>query len=494
MFRSQRNTEMAAKLAALDKSQAVIEFEASGVIITANNNFLKALGYSLSEIAGRHHRLFVDEASRSGADYNAFWAALGRGEYQAGEFKRVRKDGREIWIQATYNPILDGKGRVVKVVKFASDVTAQKLQAADHASQIAAIGKSQAVIEFGTDGTILTANDNFLAAVGYTLAEIQGKHHSMFVDAETRASDAYQKFWNALGRGEYQAAEYKRIRKGGEELWIQASYNPIFDLSGNPFKVVKYATDTTAQVLARVRNAEAQRKISLNIEDIANAISDANRQSSSAASASAETTSNVQAVAAGAEELDASVKEIAVTMSKSKDATEAAANSVAAADAATQRLTTTAKAMSGIVELIQGIAGQINLLSLNATIEAARAGEAGRGFSVVAHEVKNLANQAKSATEQITQEIATVQGVSDNVAQSLAGIKETMNSLREYVTAAAAAVEQQSAVAREMSSNMQNTAVSVASISDNLSQIALATDNANTSTQQVKEAALAIAA
>jgi methyl-accepting chemotaxis protein len=494
MFNSRVLAEVTAKLAALDRSQAVIEFETSGAIITANKNFLQALGYSLGEIQGQHHGLFVDDATRSSPEYIAFWAALARGEYQAGEFKRVCKGGKEIWIQATYNPILDSKGRVIKVVKFASDVTERKLQAADHAGQISAISKSQAVIEFKIDGTILTANENFLGAVGYALSEIQGKHHGMFVDAETRTGRAYAQFWSALGRGEYQAAEYKRIGKGGKEIWIQASYNPIFDLNGKPFKVVKYATDTTAQVLTRMRNEDAQRKISRSIDEVSNAISAASRQSNNAASASAATTTSVQAVAAGAEELDASVKEIAVTMSKSKSATETASGRVNAANQATQLLATTAKSMSGIVELIEGIADKINLLALNATIESARAGDAGRGFAVVASEVKNLANQAKSATEKIANEINNIQGLSDDVAQSLGDIKQAMGSLSEYVTSAAAAVEQQSTVAREMSSNMQSTAASVASISTNISQIATSTDNVSASTRQIKEAALALAA
>ncbi len=174
-------------------------------------------------------------------------SALNRGEYQAAEYKRIGKGGKEVWIQASYNPIMDLDGKPFKVVKYATDVTAQKLQNADYVGQIAAIGKSQAVIEFKMDGTVLNANENFLRALGYTLDEIKGRHHSMFVDEAYRQSYEYKEFWAALNRGEYQAAEYKRIGKGGKEVWIQASYNPIMDLNGKPFKVVKYATDTTPQ-------------------------------------------------------------------------------------------------------------------------------------------------------------------------------------------------------------------------------------------------------
>lgn len=494
MFFSKQVSELKAKLAALDKSQAMIEFEPGGIILSANENFLQALGYTLGEIKGRHHSMFVDAQARGTNDYQRFWQELSSGKFQAGEFKRIGKGGREIWIQATYNPIIDGRGRVTKVVKFASDVTQAKLQSADYAGQIQAIVKSQAVIEFNIDGTILTANANFLGAVGYALDEIKGRHHSMFIEPETRESPEYRQFWAALARGQYQAAEYKRIGKGGKEVWIQASYNPIFDLNGKPFKVVKYATDTTAQVTARLRNEQAQKSITRNLDEIAQAISHASKQSTTAAHASGETTTTVQAIASGAEQLDASVKEIAETMNKSRLATDNAAESIKNANQATSTLTTAAQAMNGIVELIEGIADQINLLALNATIEAARAGEQGRGFAVVATEVKNLASQAKGATEQIAREIANVQDVSGNVAGILGAIGRSMDSLREYVGGAAAAVEEQSAVTRDMSSNMQMTAASVATVSDNLSQIARSADRANASAQQLKEAALALAA
>jgi len=241
--------ETAAKLEALDKVQAVIEFNMDGTIITANDNFLNAVGYNLDEIQGKHHSLFVEPAYLESAEYTAFWDKLNRGEYESAEYKRLGKGGREVWIQASYNPILDFDGQPFKVVKYATDVTAQKLLNADFSGQIDAIGKAQAVIEFNMDGTIITANDNFLHAVGYTLDEVKGKHHSLFVEPAYRESTEYKEFWGKLNRGEYETAEYKRFGKGGKEVWIQASYNPILDLNGNPFKVVKYATDVTAQKL-----------------------------------------------------------------------------------------------------------------------------------------------------------------------------------------------------------------------------------------------------
>ncbi len=248
-----KNADFAGQIAAIGKSQAVIEFNMDGTILTANENFLHVLGYALEDVKGRHHSMFVDEAYRQSPAYREFWAALNRGEYQAAEYKRIGKGGKEVWIQASYNPIFDLNGKPCKVVKFATDTTGQKLKNADYAGQIAAINKSQAVIEFHMDGTIVTANDQFLHVLGYTLDDVKGRHHSMFVDEAYRQSPAYREFWAALNRGEYQAAEYKRIGKGGKEAWIQASYNPILDLNGKPFKVVKFATDMTEQ---KLKNAD----------------------------------------------------------------------------------------------------------------------------------------------------------------------------------------------------------------------------------------------
>jgi methyl-accepting chemotaxis protein len=251
-------TDMAGLLNALNRSQAAIEFSMDGRIIKANENFLAALGYTLAEIEGQHHSMLVDLAYRGSQEYRAFWDKLGRGEFDAGQYRCVGKGGREVWVQASYNPVLDpATGRPVKVVAFATDITQQKLKDADYAGQLAAISKSQAVIEFSLDGRILDANENFLKALGYTLAEVKGQSHSMFVAPEYRASADYRMFWEKLGRGEFDAGQYKRIGKGGREIWVQASYNPICDLAGRPVKVVKYATDITLQVQARL---EAQFK------------------------------------------------------------------------------------------------------------------------------------------------------------------------------------------------------------------------------------------
>ncbi|MDE2306357.1 MAG: PAS domain S-box protein, partial [Gammaproteobacteria bacterium] len=240
---------------AISKVQAVIEFTLDGKILTANDNFLNTLGYSINEVRGQHHSMFVEPAYRSSPEYREFWARLGRGEYDANQYKRIGKGGKEVWIQASYNPIFDLNGRPFKVVKYATDITAQKLKFADFEGQLNAVSKAQAVIEFALDGTVLAANENFLKTLGYTLEEIRGKHHGMFVTPAYRESAEYRAFWDKLRRGEYESAEFLRIGKGGREIWIQASYNPIMDMNGRPFKVVKYATDITEQKKQAVMNA-----------------------------------------------------------------------------------------------------------------------------------------------------------------------------------------------------------------------------------------------
>lgn len=240
--------DLRGQVAAISRSQAVIEFELDGTVITANENFLKTLGYRLEEVRGQHHSMFVEPAQRSSHEYKQFWIDLGNGKFKASEYKRLGKGGREVWIQASYNPIFDDNGKPFKVVKYATDVTAQKLKNADYQGQIEAINRVQAIIEFELDGTVLEANELFLKTLGYRLDEIKGKHHSMFVEPAARASSDYRQFWTKLADGQGHSGRFKRIGKGGREVWIQASYNPILDLNGRPFKVVKFATDITAEI------------------------------------------------------------------------------------------------------------------------------------------------------------------------------------------------------------------------------------------------------
>lgn len=247
----QRSAYCDGQIAAINRSQGVVEFALDGTILDANANFLSVMGYTIEEVRGHHHSMFVPPSERTSTRYRAFWDDLRLGNFNAAEFQRIGKGGREVWIQASYNPVLDADGRPAGVVKFATDITASKLRAAGYSAQINAINKVQAVIEFALDGTILTANENFLSVMGYQLDEIRGKHHSMFLRPDERDAPAYRAFWDALRQGEFQSAEYLRIGKNGREVWIQASYNPVLDSHGKPVKVVKFATDITTEMQRR---------------------------------------------------------------------------------------------------------------------------------------------------------------------------------------------------------------------------------------------------
>ena len=225
--KSESMSEMAAKIEAINKSQACIEFEVDGTIITANDNFLNTVGYTLEEIKGQHHRMFCETSYSSSPAYQQFWEKLNKGEFESAIYKRIGKGGKEVWINASYNPVFNDKGEVYKVVKFAIDVTEEKNKTAEFEGKLEAINKSQAAIEFNMDGTIITANDNFLGAIGYTLDEVQGKHHRIFCQPEYTNSPAYTAFWEKLNRGEFDSGEYLRIGKGGKEVWINASYKVL---------------------------------------------------------------------------------------------------------------------------------------------------------------------------------------------------------------------------------------------------------------------------
>jgi methyl-accepting chemotaxis protein len=236
---------------ALDRVQAIIEFELDGTVISANENFLNIFEYGLNEVVGQHHQMFCDPDYVDSDEYAEFWKKLAHGNSFAAEFKRLGKRGKEIWLQASYNPVFDDDGKPIRIVKFATDVTASKLQIAEFEGKIRAINRAQALIEFELDGTVITANENFLRIFGYNLNEVVGKHHRIFCDPGYAESQEYARFWQKLGRGEYEADEYKRLTKDGSEVWLQASYNPIFDLEGRPLKIVKFASDITVEVQKR---------------------------------------------------------------------------------------------------------------------------------------------------------------------------------------------------------------------------------------------------
>jgi methyl-accepting chemotaxis protein len=447
--------DAAAKLAALDRSQAVIEFKPDGTIITANENFLKTMGYALEEVVGRHHSMFVDPAERETEAYRAFWASLARGEYQRAQYKRFGKGGREVWIEASYNPLLTSSGKTYKVVKYAVDVSQQKAEYADLKGKVEAIGRSQAVIEFNLDGTILTANENFLSVIGYTLAEIQGKHHRMFVDPAESASADYRAFWAKLAQGAYDAGQYKRIAKGGKEIWIEASYNPIMDLNGRPWKVVKFATDLTKRKAQNLALAEAfENGVKALVQEVAASARDMQGTAQSLSTSVEHTNHQSTAVSSATEQLAASVNEISRQITESSRVVGVAVTEAKKSEDMVTQLLTAAQKIGEVTQIINEIASQTNLLALNATIEAARAGEAGKGFAVVASEVKSLASQTARATDEIAQQIKGIQDSSQTTAATIREIGQIISQVSQISTSISGAVEQQSAATREVSSNI----------------------------------------
>lgn len=467
-----KSRDAEAMVDALDRSLATIEFDPNGTIITANENFLRVIGYRLDEIQGRHHSMFAEPAFANSAEYKSFWDSLASGRFQAGEYKRIGKGGKEIWLEATYNPVIGRNGKTAKVVKFATDVSEKKREAAELKGLVNAISRSQAVIEFKLDGTILTANENFLSVVGYRLEEIQGKHHSLFVESAFRDSAEYRAFWAALGRGEFQAAQYKRIGKGGKEVWIEASYNPIFDLSGKPYKVVKFATDLSKR---KAENAQLADQFERDVKGLVDTVSAAATELQAAAetlTAGAEVTNQRSVTGATAtEELTASITEISRQLSSVTSEVESTVGEVERSTQLVSSLVQTAEQIGAVSKTIADIADQTNLLALNAIIEAARAGEAGKGFAVVASEVKALANQTAKATGEIGNQIKAVQDASRTTADAIAQISQTITKVNEISTSIAGAVEEQSAATGEVSSNITAVKVAAAESGASASQV-----------------------
>lgn len=443
-----------AVLEAFKRSQAIIEFKMDGTILTANENFLKAMGYTLEEVQGKHHSIFVEPACRDSQEYHNFWESLKRGDFQIAQYKRIGKNGREVWIEASYNPVLGLNGRPYKVVKIATDVSAQKAVFADLQGKVEAASRSQAMIEFDLDGTILWANENFLAVLGYQLDEIKGRHHSIFVDPAYQASADYRRLWDELRAGKFQAGQFQRLGKNGREVWIEGAYNPVKDLNGRVVKIVKFAIDLTGR---KKQNADLATVFETTVKSlvgsVANTAETLHATAESLAAAAQETDRQSSTVACATEELSASIAEISRQISEASRIVGRAVTTAHKSEELVQALVDTASKVGEVTNLISNIAGQTNLLALNATIEAARAGDAGKGFAVVAGEVKSLATQTARATEEIGRQISDIQEASRNTAASIQDIVKTIAQVSEINTSISGAIEQQSSATREVAAN-----------------------------------------
>jgi methyl-accepting chemotaxis protein len=489
--------------AALDRSQAIIEFDPSGNILTANSNFLKTVGYDLAEIKGRHHRMFCDPRYSESLNYRLFWEKLGRGEFDSAEYKRLGRGGKEIWIQASYNPIMDANGKVLKVVKFATDITEQKIKNAVYEGKVTAISKAQAVIEFNLDGTVITANENFLKTLGYAdVRDLAGKHHRMFCDPAYTNTQEYRNFWEKLGRGEFDSGEYKRVAKSGAEIWIQASYNPIFDADGKVIMVVKFATDITAQ---KKKVTEFEGHVNL-LEETANSLASAATQltatatqlsatagktsdeSGAASNAAEEVATGVQTVATNTEEMVASIKEISRSANESAEMSKATSARAQETNATVTQLGASSREIGEVIKVISSIAQQTNLLALNATIEAARAGDAGKGFAVVANEVKELAKQTAKATQDITNKIGAIQADSQRAVDAIGNISVAIDKLNGISGTIAAAVEEQTATTNEVSRVVQEASKGVQGISASIRHVTKAAEESTQSASHTLQA------
>ncbi|QXH99206.1 PAS domain-containing methyl-accepting chemotaxis protein [Pseudomonas monsensis] len=381
-------TEQNGLLEAIDRSMAVIEFDLDGVVLTANDNFLKTTGYRADQVIGQPHRLFCTPEFGRSAQYTELWSRLKNGQFQSGTFERVNSQGQPIWLEANYNPIKDASGRVVKVVKYAMDVTTKVQQESEANAKLQAIDRAMAVIEFDLDGGILTANKNFLTRMGYTLAELKGKHHRLFCRADLVNSSAYEDFWRRLNQGELFQGQFERVDKRGQTVWLEANYNPVYDASGRLCKVVKFATDVTARVEQHeqdARSASAAYHISVETRKVAE--------------------QGTQVIQQAASEM----REIA--------------DDIAQSSTLIAQLGERSEQITAIVNTIRAIADQTNLLALNAAIEAARAGDQGRGFAVVADEVRQLAARTSGSTAEISNMIGLIQSETRQAIKSMEGTR-----------------------------------------------------------------------